>query len=127
MLQRDYLVQLIQQFIEAIIRSRKVSVVDPQQAADSLEAAIGNATDIDGATLLSMAPESIASVMELCGVDPRVAGYIAHSLILEADYLRQAGNSALAELRMGQGQAVALQFGIDLSEVASELDKEEVE
>ena len=127
MLQRDSLVQLIQQFIEAIIRSRKVSVVDPQQAADSLEAAIGNATDIDGATLLSMAPESIASVMELCGVDPRVAGYIAHSLILEADYLRQAGNSALAELRMGQGQAVALQFGIDLSEVASELDKEEVE
>ena len=127
MLQRDYLVQLIQQFIEAIIRSRKVSVVDPQQAADSLEAAIGNATDIDGATLLSMAPESIASVMELCGVDPRVAGYIAHSLILEADYLRQAGNSALAELRMGQGQPVALQFGIDLSEVASELDKEEVE
>ena len=69
MLQRDYLVQMIQQFIQAIIKSRTTSQQDPQLAADSLENAIGSATDIDGATLLSLGPESIASVMQLSGVD----------------------------------------------------------
>ena len=56
MLQRDYLVQMIQQFIQAIINSRTTSHQDPQLAADSLENAIGSATDIDGATLLSLGP-----------------------------------------------------------------------
>ena len=36
MLQRDYLVQMIQQFIQAIINSRTTSHQDPQLAADSL-------------------------------------------------------------------------------------------
>lgn len=125
MLQRDYLVQLIQQFIQAIINSRIAAKHDPLSAAESLETAIGAATDIDGATLLSLGPESIAAVMQLSGVDPRVAGYIAHSLKLEADYLRQAGTFDLAELRMGQAQSVADMFGFDLSEVPSELEEGE--
>lgn len=123
MLQRDYLVQMIQQFIQAIMRSRTTSQQDPQQAADSLENAIGSATDIDGATLLSLGPESIASVMQLSGVDPRVAGYIAYSLQLEAEYLHQAGNDVLATIRQQQAEAVAETFMCDLNEVTSELEK----
>lgn len=123
MLQRDYLVQMIQQFIQAIMRSRTTSQQDPQQAADSLENAIGSATDIDGATLLSLGPESIASVMQLSGVDPRVAGYIAYSLQLEAEYLHQAGNDVLAAIRQQQAEAVAETFMCDLNEVTSELEK----
>ena len=117
MLQRDYLMQMIQQFIQAIINSRTTVQRNPQEAADSLENAIGQATDIDGATLLSLGPESIASVMQLSGVDPRVAGYIAYSLQLEADYLHQAGNVALADLRQQQAQAVAETFMCDMDEV----------
>ena len=123
MLQRDYLVQMIQQFIQAIMRSRTTSQQDPQQAAGSLENAIGSATDIDGATLLSLGPESIASVMQLSGVDPRVAGYIAYSLQLEAEYLHQAGNDVLATIRQQQAEAVAETFMCDLNEVTSELEK----
>lgn len=127
MLQRDYLVQLISQFIQAILNSRTTSKHDPQSAAEALETAIGAATDIDGATLLSLGPESIAAVMQLSGVDPRVAGYIAFSLKLESEYLQQAGNYALAELRAGQAQSVAEIFGYDLSEVPAELGEAENE
>ena len=121
MLQRDYLMQMVQQFIQAIINSRATAQRNPQEAADSLENAIGQATDIDGATLLSLGPESIASVMQLSGVDPRVAGYIAYSLQLEANYLRQAHNTMLADVRQQQAQAIAEVFMCDISEVEAEL------
>lgn len=121
MLQRDYLMQMIQQFIQAIINSRATAQRNPQEAADSLENAIGQATDIDGATLLSLGPESIASVMQLSGVDPRVAGYIAYSLQLEADYLRQAHNTMLADVRQQQAQAIAEVFMCNVSDVEAEL------
>ena len=121
MLQRDYLMQMIQQFIQAIINSRATAQRNPQEAADSLENAIGQATDIDGTTLLSLGPESIASVMQLSGVDPRVAGYIAYSLQLEANYLRQAHNTTLADVRQQQAQAIAEVFMCDISEVEAEL------
>ena len=124
MLQRDYLMQMIQQFIQALINSRTTALQNPQQAADSLEDAIGAATDIDGATLLSLGPESIASVMQLSGVDPRVAGYIAYSLQLEADYLCQAGNSTLADLRREQAKAVAQTFMCDMDQVTEQLSSE---
>jgi hypothetical protein len=126
MLQRDYLMQMISQFIQAIIDSRKTAQKkNPQLAADSLEDAIGNATDIDGATLLSLGPESIASVMQLSGVDPRVAGYIAYSLQLEAEYLQEAGNSSLAALRQEQANAVAETFMLDLEQTPAELEEQE--
>lgn len=126
MLQRDYLMQMISQFIQAIIDSRKTAQQkNPQLAADSLEDAIGNATDIDGATLLSLGPESIASVMQLSGVDPRVAGYIAYSLQLESEYLQEAGNSSLAALRQEQANAVAETFMLDLEQTPAELEEQE--
>ena len=65
MLQRDYLVQLITQFIEAIIRSRTVAGKEdnPLLAADLLEAAVEQALDMDGVALLSLAPESFAAIL----------------------------------------------------------------
>lgn len=121
MLQRDYLMQMIQQFIQAILNAHTTCEKSPQEAADSLENAIGQATDIDGATLLSLGPESIASVMQLSGTDPRVAGYIAYSLQLEATYLRQAQNEALATLRQQQAEAIAEAFMCNISDVENEL------
>ena len=125
MLQRDYLMQLIAQFIDAILRSRRTAIADPRAAAHSLELAICDALDLDGAMLLSLGGESMAQVMELSGVDPRVAGYIAHSLKLEAEYLTKAGEIDLAALRLGQSQSVVAQFGIDMEEIAAELRKDE--
>lgn len=63
--------RILLQFAEAIRRSwsRAVEDRDPRDAANMLERAVGDATDIDGATLLSLSPESIASVMQVSGVD----------------------------------------------------------
>ena len=124
MLQRDYLVQMISQFIQAIINAKKTAETDPKAAADSLEGAIANATDIDGAMLLSLSGESMAQVMQLSGVDERVAGYIAHSLDQEAQYLEQAGEYDLASLRKDQAMHLSQTFQLDMDKIANELDKE---
>ncbi len=101
MLEQDYLMRILLQFAEAIRRSwsRAVEDRDPRDAANMLERAVGDATDIDGATLLSLSPESIASVMQVSGVDPRVSEYIARSLLLASGYLGEAGEHELAALR----------------------------
>ena len=116
MLQRDYLMSLISLFVEAVRRSWHQAKVDddPRAAADTLEAMIGEATDIDGAILLSLAPESIASVMQVSGVDPKVTEHIARSLVLAASYLDQAGDADIATLRREQARAIADAYGIDL-------------
>ena len=115
MLQRDYLMRLISLFVESIQRSLHQSKVDgdPRAAADTLEAMIGEATDIDGAILLSLAPESIASVMQVAAVDPKVTGYIVKSLVLAADYLDEAGDADIADLRRAQASAIAEAYGIE--------------
>ena len=107
MLEQDYLMRILLQFAEAIRRSwaRSVEDRDPRDAANMLERAIGDATDIDGATLLSLSPESIASVMQVSGVDPRVSEYIARSLLLASGYLAEAGvrPARRAGSRLGRG------------------------
>ena len=53
MLQQDYLLRMIMQFIEAIRQSMQKAQGehDPRIAAEMLETAIGEATDIDGSIL----------------------------------------------------------------------------
>ena len=115
MLQRDYLMRLITLFAESIRRSWTLAKVDddPRAAVDTLEAMIGEATDIDGAILLSLAPESIAGVMQVSAVDPKVTGYIVRSLVLASGYLAEAGEAELAQLRADQARAIADAYGIE--------------
>ncbi len=130
MLEQDYLVRLLMRFAEAIRRSMQKASgeLDPRGAADMLEMAVGEATDIDGAALLSLAPESIASVMQVSGVDPGVTGYIAHALLLESTYLRSAGETFLADVRVAQAEAIANAYGFDLPDDPTDLsDFEDIE
>ena len=87
MFEQDYLMRLLMQFMEAMRRSieRADDGRDPAAAADMLESAIDDATDLDGSMLLSLAPESMASVLQVSGVDPHVAEYVANSLQLESE------------------------------------------
>ena len=86
MFEQDYLMRLLMQFMEAMRRSieRADDGRDPAAAADMLENAIGDATDLDGSMLLSLAPESMATVLQVSGVDPHVTEYVANSLQLES-------------------------------------------
>ncbi|MEF9842046.1 MAG: hypothetical protein RR955_06030 [Raoultibacter sp.] len=115
MFEQDYLVRMFMQFMEAIRKSiRKAQDEnDPEAAADLLEAVVGNATEIDGGVLLSLAPESIAGVIQVSGTDPRVAEYLVRTLLLESDYLQEANLPAKAQLRARQAQAIAVAYGIE--------------
>ena len=83
-----------------------------------LEAAVGEATELDGDVFLSLAPESMTSILSVSGTDPRVVEYIARSLLLESEYLKDAGQPEKAELRAEQAAALAQSCGIELDEDA---------
>lgn len=120
MFQQDYLMKLIMQFIQGIQRSMERASEedenDPESAADLLEATIGVATEIDGGVLLSLSPDSIASVLQVSGTDPAVAEYIGRTMFLESDYLHRAGRAEDALLRLEQARALAEVYGFVLDE-----------
>ena len=92
MLHRDYLVEQFLRFAEAIRLSwtkAKGEPADPLDAAEVLEAAVGSATNIDGATLLLLSPDSIASILQVTDTDPDVVEYLARTLLLESEYLER--------------------------------------
>ena len=86
-----------------------------------LENAVGDAVDIDGATLLSLAPESMAGILQVSGTDPRVTEYVARSLMLASAYLREAGEDAVADLRLEQARALADAYGLELPDDPAEM------
>ena len=124
MFERDYLMKLILGYFKTIVIVIKQGEKekDPEGAADLLEQAIGEATEIDGEVLLSLAPESIASVLQVSGTDPKVVGYVAHGLLLEAHYLMLACDFARAELREEQARALASAYGFDLPDALAEAE-----
>lgn len=124
MFERDYLMKLILGYFKTIVIVIKQGEKekDPEGAADLLEQAIGEAAEIDGEVLLSLAPESIASVLQVSGTDPKVVGYVAHGLLLEAHYLMLACDFARAELREEQARALASAYGFDLPDDLAEAE-----
>lgn len=124
MFEQDYLMRLMLQFFKALVRinEHRHEEDDPESAADSLEDAITNALEIDGAALLSLAPESIAQIMRVSGIDPNVTQFVARSLLLESTYLQDAGKSYLADTRAAQARAIALEYGFELPDDPSDFD-----
>lgn len=123
MFERDYLMRIFIQFGEILRRSwfKARDDRDPKAAADMLEDAVGDATDLDGATLLSLAPESMAGILQVSGTDPRVIEYVARSLMLASVYLHQAGENALANLRLEQAKALGDAYDLELPNDPAEL------
>ena len=115
MFERDYLMKLILGYFKLIVVvvKRAEKEKDPEGAANMLEAAIGEATEIDAEVLLSLSPDSIASILQVSGTDPKVVGYVAHGLLLESHYLMIACDFARAELREQQARALAEAYGVD--------------
>lgn len=116
MLEQDYIIRLLVRFADAIRRSLEATRGDrdPADAAALLESAIGEATDIDGEVLLSLSPDSIASVLQVSGTDPMVMEYLARSLLLASEYLEQANDKELSALREAQAYALAEAYEIEL-------------
>ena len=124
MFEQDYLMKLLLAFYQAMFKSlRRVTDEDedPKEAADTLDEVVGNAVGMDGTSLLSLTPESVAGVLQVSGTDPRVTEFIARSLLLSSEYLTQAKQGVLASLRVEQARAVADAYGIDLPDDPTDL------
>lgn len=119
MFERDYIMKLLADLLQAIVKSmlQAEKEENPYLAAQTLEAAIGNAVDMDASVFMSLSPDSMASIMAISHTDPRSTEYIARSLALAAEYNRKAGFGEIADLRQGQAEAVAAAFGHDLSDM----------
>lgn len=121
MLNKDYIVDQFVRFAEAIRLGLEKGAGDGDDdgegsAIDLLEAQVGESVNIDGQALLALAPESVASILQVSDTDPGVIGYIVRSLLLESQLLGQSGNASLASLRNQQAYAVADAYRIPLSE-----------
>lgn len=128
MFQRDYLMKQLLVFFQALARSlqQRQKEDNPLLAAQTLENAILSATDLDGAALLSLSPESIAQVLRVSGVDPQVVSCIAHGLLLESQYLTDACEHDLADVRKCQALALAQSYGFELPDDPADLSQLEV-
>jgi len=127
MFEQDYLMRMLLSFAQAIRRSmlKTQGQSDPKASAHLIEAAIGEATEMDGDILLSLAPESFAGVLKVSGTDPRVVEYVAQSLLLEASFLRDDGNHEKANLRKEQAYSLARAYQVEIG--LEELTEEEWE
>ena len=124
MFEQDYLMKLLLAFYQAMFKSlRRVTDEDedPKEAADTLDEVVGNVVGMDGTSLLSLTPESVAGVLQVSGTDPRVTEFIARSLLQSSEYLTQAKQGALASLRVEQARAIADAYGIDLPDDPTDL------
>jgi len=117
MLHEDYLVRMFLALAAAIKDSlmKAKGERDPEGAAELIEVALANTTDMDGALLLKLAPESMVSMLQLSNTDPKLIGYISRSLLLESEYLEDAGQPKKAELRKGQALALADAYGFGMN------------
>ena len=122
MLQQDYLMRMFTALAVAIRESimRAQGDEDPEGAAELLEAALDNTTEIDGSLLLQMAPETFVSMIQLSQTDPELIGYISRTLMLESQYLREAGLDTKSQLRAEQARGLAHAYGfeVDASDVS---------
>ena len=137
MIEQDYLLRLIAQFIQAMLRAismagrradelreaedeadgiarREEAEPDPLGAAELLETAFGNCIEMDESVLLVLAPESFAGVLQVSGVDPQLVPHLVRCLQLEGEFLDEAGLPARADLRRKQADALALVYGLEM-------------
>jgi hypothetical protein len=122
MLHRDYLLEVIEQFVNGISQSLVRVFVDRDlDAGQDVEAAVSELVQLDPDTAMSLAPESLVTMMILSGTGDAVAGYAAFALNRLGEAYERIGEHDLAEARKAQAQAIADSFGASLDEIPEEL------
>ena len=124
MLHRDYLLEVIQQFVSSISQSLARALLQRDfDAAEEVETAVADLVQLDPETAMVLAPASLVQMMELSSVGSAVASYVGYTLDRVADIYEDGGDEATAELRRAQAEAVADAYGCDLMDVPEELDE----
>lgn len=123
MFEQDYLMKMILQLVRALERSltvRRDGEADPAREAEKLEDMVGMLLDADAHDLLTLAPESFATIAGITCVDQNSLEVVARTLALSALYLREAGFEDVSDIRMNQACAVGARVGIPAEELSDE-------
>ena len=80
MLQRDYVLELIGQFTEVVKRALKLAQAGDLGGCEEVERQIGEILDLDYSTALSLAPDSLVTMMVISGMGDSVASYVCFAL-----------------------------------------------
>lgn len=122
MLQHDYIMEIIQQFVSSIsISLRRALTQHDEAAAQEVEEAVGELLELDADTAMALSPDSLVTMMQLAGTGDAVSGYVAFALNQLAQAYEGMGEQELAVARRAQAQAVADAFGGDVDAVPEEL------
>ena len=122
MLHRDYLQQVIQQFVSTISHSLVRALLDRDLgAAEEVENAIAELVQLDPATAMALSPESLVVMMTLAGTGDAVSGYAAYALMRLSEAYDDMGEHDLAALRADQAYAIADAFHGNVNEIPEEL------
>lgn len=115
MLQHDYLLELISQFVNVVLAAlRRALQQHDQKSAEEAEEAIAGLLDLDPEFALDLAPDSLVTMMLLSGMADSVADYVGFTLEKLSDAYGGMGKTDLANLRHAQAEAIAESFGCDL-------------
>ena len=134
MLQRDYLLEVISQFVEVVTRALRAAhasdeVPASRESAREVEQSVAGLLDMDPDVAMGMEPASLVTMMVLSGLGEAVSGYVAFALSRVADVYDRIGEEDLAGFRREQAKAIAESFGCstdnppeELAPLAQELD-----
>ena len=113
MLQRDYLAKVIESFTKRTSATlRDAVVLRSAEGVSETEDALGELMELDPAMFLSLAPDSMVTMMRLGGNGEAVGDFVAYVLNALADASLISGDRDTARLRRDQARAVALAFGV---------------
>lgn len=120
MLQRDYLLEIIGRFTEAVSRALKRLEEGDEAATADIELEVAGLLDLDPSIALGLAPDSLVTMMLLSGLGDSLAGYVSFALERLGDAYEGRGEDDLAQLRRDQAAAVVESFNCDPADVAEE-------
>ena len=114
MLERDYITELISQFVEAVTRALRLAVEkgDPV-SCQAVEQQVADLADLDVQTAMALSPDSLVTMLVLSGMGDSVASYVCYALDRVSRVYEAHGEEELGGLRHLQAQAVAESFGCD--------------
>lgn len=122
MIEQDYLLRRLLALFAAIRRSweRELKDEDPIDSAEQLELALASAVDFESGLLLSLAPESFSTMVQVSGTDRRLVEFMLRSLALASQMRARGADDAGAALRLQQAQALAQAYGFSDEEWATD-------
>lgn len=126
MLQRDYLLEVIGQFVESVTQallSARAAKDKPAafESAVKVEHDVAGLLDMDPDVAMDLTPDSLVTMMLLSGMGDALAGYVAFALSRVADVYDEAGEAETADARREQAAAIAASFEVDTDRPPEEL------